>query len=286
MLAGFGFAPQGYAFCDGQLLPIAQNESLFALIGTIFGGDGETTFAMPDLRGRIPVGTGQGPTSSSYAIGETGGSESVTLTVPQTPAHTHAIDAGGLTGTIRVKSGAGNQLSPAGNVFAGDSPPPFIDPALAAGTDLIKATHITELRSRVNAHRAIVGMAPYPFADPTLTVGATSVKAIHILDLRTALQQAYVHAGLTPPSFTDPELTAGTTAKAVHVTELRQAVDVVTRVTATYHVTPNANMNAGAIALSGSTAPAAGGSMPHENRQPYLAINYCIALVGVFPPMA
>jgi microcystin-dependent protein len=287
MLAAFDFAPQGHALCDGQLLPISQHEALFALIGTTYGGDGESTFAMPDLRGRVPIGTGQHPTSSaSYGLGDTGGIESLILGVLQTPAHTHAIDASGLTATIRVKNGPGTHLSPAGNVFAAEAPPPFTGATLTPGSDPIRAEHITELRGRIDTYRASVGLPGYAFADPMLTSGVTPVKAIHILDLRSALRQAYLQGGLTPPSYTDPGLTTGTTAAAVHISEIRDAVNAVTPVAPAYHQTPDSNMNAGAIALSASTTPATGGNAAHENRQPYLAINYCIALEGVFPPMS
>lgn len=91
MMVGFNFAPRGWAFCDGSLLPIAQNTALFSLLGTIYGGDGRTTFALPDLRGRVPMFYGSGPGLSTRQIGERGGVESVTLTTPQTPAHTHEV---------------------------------------------------------------------------------------------------------------------------------------------------------------------------------------------------
>lgn len=87
-LFGGTFAPNGWATCDGQLLPISENDVLFNLIGTTYGGDGQTTFALPDLRGRVPVHKGQ-----QHAIGQSGGSESVTLTVTQLPAHTHPLQA-------------------------------------------------------------------------------------------------------------------------------------------------------------------------------------------------
>jgi microcystin-dependent protein len=83
------FAPAGWAFCDGSLLPISENETLFNLIGTIYGGDGQATFAVPDLRGRVPVGQGQGPSLSNRIIGETGGQETVTLTTANMPSHSH-----------------------------------------------------------------------------------------------------------------------------------------------------------------------------------------------------
>jgi len=83
MFAG-NFAPAGWMFCEGQLLPISENETLFQLIGTTYGGDGESTFALPDLRGRIPLHQGNG-----FVLAETGGAEEITLTVQQIPAHTH-----------------------------------------------------------------------------------------------------------------------------------------------------------------------------------------------------
>src|SRR5689334_2120645 len=104
MFAG-NFAPQGWMFCDGQLLPIAENETLFQLIGTTYGGDGQTTFALPDLRGRIP--THQGP---GHVLAESNGTETVTVTVQQMPAHSHQLQG---------SSDASNPLSsPAGSFLA------------------------------------------------------------------------------------------------------------------------------------------------------------------------
>src|SRR5258706_15441222 len=85
MFAG-NFAPVGWMFCDGQLLPISENETLFNLIGTTYGGDGQSTFALPDLRGRIPVHNGNG-----FVLAQTGGAETATLTTQQIPAHAHAL---------------------------------------------------------------------------------------------------------------------------------------------------------------------------------------------------
>jgi microcystin-dependent protein len=90
---GGNFAPRGWAFCNGQLLPISSNTALFSLLGTTYGGDGRTTFALPDLRGRVPMHWGQGPGLSSRSLGESSGSESVTLTSSQMPAHTHSAVA-------------------------------------------------------------------------------------------------------------------------------------------------------------------------------------------------
>lgn len=91
MLFGGNFEPKGYAFCNGQLLSIAQNTALFSLLGTTYGGDGRTTFALPDLRGRTPVHVGQGTGLSNIDLGETGGTESVTLTIGNLPPHTHPL---------------------------------------------------------------------------------------------------------------------------------------------------------------------------------------------------
>lgn len=90
MLVPYNFAPAGWMFCQGQLLPIAENETLFQLIGTTFGGDGQSTFALPDLRGRAAIGTGTSTTGTSYTLGQNGGVEQVTLTTNQMPLHNHA----------------------------------------------------------------------------------------------------------------------------------------------------------------------------------------------------
>src|ERR1700742_435994 len=85
----FNFAPKGWAFCDGQLLPLSQNTALFSLLGTTYGGDGKSTFALPNLQGRSPLHQGQGPGLSDYVLGEEGGSEGVTLLLGEIPLHGH-----------------------------------------------------------------------------------------------------------------------------------------------------------------------------------------------------
>jgi len=162
MFAG-NFAPQGWALCDGQLLSIAQNTALFSLLGTYYGGDGQTTFALPDLRGRLPMhtGSGPGPGLSPRSLGEQGGSEAVTLISTQMPAHTHSL---------QVDSANGTTASPGGALLARD-----------------------------------------PSGTPAYGVNATG-------------------------------------------------------------------------ALSPQAIASAGGSQPHQNMPPFLAINYCISLYGVYPP--
>jgi microcystin-dependent protein len=176
---GFNYAPAGHAFCRGQLLPIAQNTALFSLLGTTFGGDGRTTFALPNLQGCAPVGVGQGPGLSQYELGQETGAETVTLSPAQMPSHAHAFDASNMKGTLRCRDERGNQRSPAGNVLARES------------------------------------------------------------------------SGVTAP------FGGGTLAAA---------------------------MAPAAVSLTGAPAlVAAGGDQPHNNMQPYLVLNFCIALTGVFP---
>ena len=108
IMFGGNFAPAGWATCSGQLLPISEYETLFNLIGTTFGGDGQSTFGLPDLQGRIPIHNGQGSGLSNYVLGQAAGTETVTLTIQQIPAHNHLIG---------VPSTPANQSVPAGNTI-------------------------------------------------------------------------------------------------------------------------------------------------------------------------
>src|ERR1051325_8183502 len=98
----FKFAPKGWAFCDGQILPISQNTALFSLLGTTYGGDGKSTFALPDLQGSAPMQPGQGQGLSLRDLGEMSGVESVTLLVSEIPVHTHLLQANSFPGDITV----------------------------------------------------------------------------------------------------------------------------------------------------------------------------------------
>jgi microcystin-dependent protein len=124
-LMSFGFAPRGWALCNGQLLPINQNQPLFSLLGTTYGGDGQVNFALPDLRSRVPIHMGSG-----HTLGERGGEQAHTLSISELPTHTHIAFATSTNGTVAI---------PAGNLLARASPAnPYIAPtnlgALNAGT--------------------------------------------------------------------------------------------------------------------------------------------------------
>jgi microcystin-dependent protein len=162
---GFNFAPTGWAQCNGQLLPISQNTALFSLLGTFYGGDGKSTFALPNLEGSVPLNQGQGSGLSDFFLGQQSGSENVTLIQSEMPFHTH---------TVNAEPVAGNLGDPTGHLWS------------------------------------------------PLT-------------------------GRTPPA-------------------LYQSA-----------VAPQVNMNVQAVSLNGS-------SFPHNNMSPYLVVNFCIAMQGVFPP--
>lgn len=157
----FNFAPTGWAFCDGQLIPISQNTALFSLLGTTYGGNGRSTFALPNMQGNAPMHPGQGPGLSLHDLGETGGSETVTLLQAEIPAHSH---------TLRASNTLGDNPVPTGNTLA-----------------------------------------------------------------------RYANA---------------------------------------YQQTTNS----GLVAMAAQSLAPAGGSLPHNNMMPYLTLNFCIALQGVFPP--
>jgi microcystin-dependent protein len=161
----FNFAPKGWAFCDGQLLPLSQNTALFSLLGTTYGGDGKSNFALPNMQGNAPMHPGQGPGLSLHDLGETGGSDTVSLLESEIPSHSHNVMASASQGLVFV---------------------------------------------------------------PGPTVGLS----------RSRSGDAYV-----------------TTAAANTV-----------------------------VAMSDSTIAPAGGDQPHNNLMPYLTLNFCIALQGVFPP--
>ena len=113
------FAPRSWAFCQGQTLSIAQNTALFSLLGTTYGGNGQTTFQLPDFRGRVPVGTGQGPGLSNVVLGELAGSPSTTLTTNNLPAHTHTFN--GASSTFNASTAKATTQAPAAGSFLAKS---------------------------------------------------------------------------------------------------------------------------------------------------------------------
>jgi microcystin-dependent protein len=113
-IMSFGYAPRGWALCNGQLLPINQNQALFSLLGTTYGGDGRVNFALPDLRSRVPIHVGNG-----HTLGERGGEQAHTLSISETPGHVHVLSA---------SPSGGNQPVPTGNVLASSAPNPIYGP--------------------------------------------------------------------------------------------------------------------------------------------------------------
>jgi microcystin-dependent protein len=145
MFAG-NFAPQGWLFCEGQTLPVADYYPLFQLIGTKYGGDGMMTFALPDLRGRLPVHQGNG-----HTLGESGGTAGVILTSAQMPSHTHAAQA---------YSGQANQRSPAGHVWAHD----------AMNADAVYSDHAPDVTMRAGILSSAGGGQPHSNMQPYLPI--------------------------------------------------------------------------------------------------------------------
>lgn len=104
-MVGFNFAPRGWAFCDGQILPINQNQSLYSLLGTTYGGDGRTSFALPDLRGRTPIHTGRSNGGGDHRLGQKSGEETHTLSVNEMPQHDHVLQASSTLGNTQIVTG-------------------------------------------------------------------------------------------------------------------------------------------------------------------------------------
>jgi microcystin-dependent protein len=122
ILVPYNFAPVGFLTCAGQMLQIADYDALFNLIGTTYGGDGQTTFALPNLQSRVPIHMGQGPQlSNNYQLGDMAGAEAETLAATHLPVHTHAIDQTPLAAKVRCQSGSATVANPAGHVLAAEA---------------------------------------------------------------------------------------------------------------------------------------------------------------------
>lgn len=166
---GWNFAPRGYALCNGQQLSIAQNTALFSLLGTNFGGNGQTTFGIPNLQSRSMVHWGTGPGLSPIQLGQTGGAENTTLTVNQMPAHTHAASFNGSTSTLNASTTAGTTQAPAaGSVLgrakdgAGTVAPLIYAPAGSNAAIALAGLNVAGTVSNVAAG----GSQPFSIRDP------------------------------------------------------------------------------------------------------------------------
>jgi microcystin-dependent protein len=149
---GFNFAPQGWAFCNGQLLAISQFETLFNLIGTTYGGDGQNTFALPDLQGRVAIHQLQ--QGESFVMGEFGGTEAVTLLINEIPSHSH---------TIGAVAANGNAPTPGGNVFAASSAGQFVPVASATGA-------MGNMVSPIGGNQPHTNLQPYLVLNPIISL--------------------------------------------------------------------------------------------------------------------
>ena len=118
----FNFAPKGWAWCDGQLLPLSQNTALFSLLGTTYGGNGKSNFALPDLQGRAPMHPGQGPGLSLHDLGETGGSETVSLLESEIPSHSHGLRASLDDADVRIPTPARTLAKGSANMYGAGAP--------------------------------------------------------------------------------------------------------------------------------------------------------------------
>lgn len=136
----FNFAPSGWAFCNGQILPLSQNTALFSLLGTTYGGDGKSNFALPNLQGSAPMHPGQGPGLSLHDLGESGGSQNITLLESEIPAHTHPVNclAGG-----RISGQIGNPTNSTLSKAAGSTPPNAYKSGITSGNAQLNPSVVT-----------------------------------------------------------------------------------------------------------------------------------------------
>lgn len=150
------FAPLNWAFCHGQMLAISSNQALFAIIGTNYGGDGRISFALPDLRGRAPIGAGQGQSLSQHQLGQHGGSESNTLNENQMPSHNHQVSV-----KAKCVNGPGNVQNPGGSVWASDASGASISYSNTAADADMGASAIEISQQNKGSNSAINNMQPY-----------------------------------------------------------------------------------------------------------------------------
>jgi microcystin-dependent protein len=169
ILVPYNFAPRGWAFCNGQLLSIAQNTALFSLLGTNYGGNGQTTFGLPDLRGRVPVSSGQGPGLSSYDLGQVAGQEATTLLITQLPAHTHPAAIGTLAGALNATAATGNTRNPTNAALATEASGVTAIYNNAGGPPVGMASGIVALTGAPQI-QPVGGSQPFSILQPYLTL--------------------------------------------------------------------------------------------------------------------
>lgn len=162
MFAG-NFAPSGWQFCDGSILPIAENETLFQLIGTTYGGDGQETFALPNLQSRVPIHMGTGPDGTTYNIGQMAGSEQETLTVQQIPSHTHPLTASTNIGTDANPGGQVTAQTSGGiNLYREVAPTDPMDPGVVGPAGGSQPHENTQPFLCINYIISLFGIFPSP----------------------------------------------------------------------------------------------------------------------------
>ncbi|UWY27329.1 tail fiber protein [Flavobacterium sp. TR2] len=170
---GFNFPPRGWAYCNGQLISISQNTALFSLLGTMYGGDGMSTFGLPDLRGRAPIHFGQGPGLSNITQGERAGTENTTLTTLNIPAHIHALAGGTAAVTVTATTITGgtitNETDGGNNSFAssGSAPNIYSEPG-GSGTDKVGGFSATATLGGNTAPTG--GTSPFSIRNPYLAI--------------------------------------------------------------------------------------------------------------------
>ena len=166
LLVPYNFAPQGWALCNGQLLPISQNTALFSLLGTTYGGDGVSTFALPDLRGRVPISSGQAPGLQPYTLGQNGGAETATLGVSQLPAHGHSVNT--VSGAATSKTPTNNYLatstgasvSAESSIYSSSQPNSTLNPGAVSQTGSGQPIDISSPYLTLNWIIALQGIYP------------------------------------------------------------------------------------------------------------------------------
>lgn len=169
VMFGGNFAPRNWAFCNGQLLAISSNTALFSILGTIYGGDGRTTFALPDLRGRVPISSGTGSGLPNFPLGSRGGQTEVTLNTLEIPSHNHASTAtANSVATMRAESRPGNATDPTGNMLASGS---SIFRRNVASEDVVLAPEMVSVQTNVTVQGGFTGgNQPHTNVQPFQTV--------------------------------------------------------------------------------------------------------------------